>query len=94
MKLTNPHLKTFLSVGGATLGHAPFSTMVSSSDNRKAFISSALSILRTWNFDGLDIDWEFPVATDKQNLKLLTQVSVKSLYQTAELSVPCFLPSS
>ncbi|CAG5132773.1 unnamed protein product [Candidula unifasciata] len=73
LKQTNPSLKTFLSVGGATLGHGPFSNMVFTKENRIAFINSAIAVLRSFSFDGLDVDWEFPTATDKQNLKLFTQ---------------------
>lgn len=60
LKLTNPNLKTLLSVGGLVDGVSPFVAMVFKPEGRTTFIQSALSFLRTHNFDGLDLAWEFP----------------------------------
>ncbi len=46
-----------------------YSRLVSSSDTRAAFIKHAVEFLKKYNFDGLDLDWEYPkcwqVACDK-----------------------------
>jgi chitinase len=65
LKQTNPGLKVFISVGGWDAGSQVFSQMASSATNRAAFIGSALSFINTYAFDGLDLDWEYPVASDR-----------------------------
>ena len=42
------------------IGATKFSNMAYSQASRQAFIESALEILHEYNFDGLDLDWEYP----------------------------------
>ncbi|XVF48466.1 hypothetical protein PTKIN_Ptkin03bG0192400 [Pterospermum kingtungense] len=58
-----PPATAMLAIGGAT-GSGTFSSMVSSPDNRAAFIKSSIDTARKYGFDGLDIDWEVPSNQD------------------------------
>ncbi|KAF0814556.1 Chitinase A [Andreprevotia sp. IGB-42] len=58
----NPNLHLDLSVGGWTLSEG-FPWMASDATRRKAFVDSIVSFLQRYDFDGIDIDWEYP-ATD------------------------------
>ena len=59
LRTTNPHLKLDLSVGGWTLSEG-FYWMAGNPTRRKAFVDSIVHFLERFDFDGVDIDWEYP----------------------------------
>lgn len=64
LKNKNPNLKVLIWVGGA---YSPgFSEMVANHANRKQFIQSLKYALETYALDGIDIDWEFPAAHNRE----------------------------
>ncbi|WAR21135.1 CHIT1-like protein, partial [Mya arenaria] len=78
LKARNPEVKTLLAVGGWEFGSWVFSQLASSEENRKNFTTSCVDLLPTWGFDGLDVDWEYPVLrggglADKENFVTLLQ---------------------
>lgn len=80
LKMKNPALKTLLAMGGWTAGSLAYSNMASTFENRKEFIESSISWLRKYDFDGLDMDWEYPANRDgkpydKENFALLCKVT-------------------
>ncbi|MEK5059603.1 chitinase [Paenibacillus sp. FSL H7-0326] len=80
LKQINPNLKTIISVGGWTWSNR-FSDVAATAATRETFANSAVDFLRKYNFDGVDLDWEYPVSgglegnskrpQDKQNYTLL-----------------------
>jgi chitinase len=83
LKARNPHLKVAISIGGWT-GSGKFSNVALTDSSRRLFAQSAIDLFIREHrgvFDGIDIDWEFPVAggmegnaerpVDKENFTLL-----------------------
>jgi GH18 family chitinase len=76
LKRKNPQLKTLLSLGGASAGVDKFRKLCSSDEDRKKFIKSTIESLRKHNFDGLDLDWEFPeTSQDRTGFTKLVKVN-------------------
>jgi chitinase len=83
LKDRHPHLKTLISMGGWT-GSGRFSDACATPDVLRKFVASCIELYITrWPgvFDGIDIDWEYPVCCglpensvrpeDKRNFTLL-----------------------
>ena len=68
------------------MGSGPFSEVSKNETNRHIFIRSAVKFLRKWNFDGLDLDWEFPAkregscAEDKMYFSFLVREIREAFY--------------
>ncbi|KAG7177549.1 Acidic mammalian chitinase-like 1, partial [Homarus americanus] len=81
LKARNTNLVTILAVGGWNEGSPKYSTMSSSASTRKIFVDSSIELLKEHNFDGLDMDWEYPTQRggkpeDKVNfISLLSDLS-------------------
>jgi chitinase len=84
LKQLHPDLKVVISLGGASAANTTaFSTAASTPKGRKALAASCIDMFINGNiapgisapglFDGFNIDWEFPTATDTVNFtRLLT----------------------
>jgi len=82
LKQNNPHLRTLISVGGWTWS-TYFSDVAMTETSRVIFAQSCVDFIVEHGFDGIDIDWEYPVegglegnhnsSLDKENFTLLLQ---------------------
>lgn len=81
LKTVNPNLKTLISVGGWTWS-TNFHAAALTDASRTTFANSAVAFMKTYGFDGVDIDWEYPNQTgngnpygpeDKHNFTLMLQ---------------------
>jgi len=84
MKRENPKLKSILSVGGWNFNDCSFdqlpgqgkdsceifSTIAGSEENTRTHAKHVIDFLRTWRFDGYDIDWEYPVVAGHNSLDM------------------------
>lgn len=84
LKQLHPNLKVLMSIGGASAANtAAFVTAASTAAGRQSLAASCINMFVSGNiasgitapglFDGFNIDWEFPTATDTQNFTLLLQ---------------------
>jgi chitinase len=82
LKALHPNLKVLMSLGGASAANtAAFVTAASTASGRQALAASCIDMFVSGNiaagitapglFDGFNIDWEFPTATDTQNFTAL-----------------------
>ncbi len=67
------------SIGGWTLSNH-FPGIAADPTKRALFVQSCIDLIQTYNFDGIDLDWEYPgfpahggTPQDKQNFNLLLQ---------------------
>ncbi|KAF9888495.1 hypothetical protein FE257_008602 [Aspergillus nanangensis] len=66
-------LQVWVAVGGWSFNdetnvpntRTAFSDMAGSRENRQKFIASLLQFMRSYGFDGVDLDWEYPGADDR-----------------------------
>ncbi|KAH6655949.1 hypothetical protein BKA67DRAFT_675964 [Truncatella angustata] len=69
LKTTNPGLSCFLSIGGWSFNDGDtadyWSRMASTAAGRKSWSKSVLHTVMEYGFDGVDLDWEYPVASDR-----------------------------
>ena len=79
LKQLHPNLKVMISLAGAS----GFSAAAATDASRQAFVASCIDLFINGNvaagisaagvFDGIDVDWEFPAASDTPNVTLLMQ---------------------
>jgi len=60
LRKTNPQLTTIIALGGWYEGSEKYSDMARDPAKRKIFVDSAVALLQEHDFDGLDVDWEYP----------------------------------
>ncbi|KAJ7058105.1 glycosyl hydrolases family 18-domain-containing protein [Mycena amicta] len=60
LKLANRNLKVLLSVGGWTYSQNGHFNFVTSASARATFVASAVSMVESYGFDGIDLDFEYP----------------------------------
>lgn len=69
LKKLNPNLKVLLSIGN--IATDVFSTAASQNETRRTLAKSSRHFMETYNFDGIDVDWERPFAKDRVGRHLL-----------------------
>lgn len=99
LKQRNPDLKILISIGGWS-GSGGFSDAAYTPENRATFVASALEYMQRYQFDGIDIDWEYPGqigagnpfrVEDKQNFTAMLKelrMALDALSATTQIHYP------
>src|SRR5271155_907851 len=97
LKQLHPNLKVLISLAGAPA----FSAAASTAAGRQTMVANCIDLFINGNlaagisaagvFDGFDIDWEFPAASDTQNATLLMQEFRKQLDALGETNQKHYL---
>ncbi|KAH7173118.1 glycosyl hydrolases family 18-domain-containing protein [Fusarium flagelliforme] len=85
-------VEVWVAIGGWTFSNnhtdtqPVFTDISKNKENRQKFANNAVSFMMTYGFDGIDIDWEYPGATDRggkkeQDTKSFVQL-IKTLRKT------------
>ncbi|KAL8658049.1 MAG: hypothetical protein Q9226_001309 [Calogaya cf. arnoldii] len=82
LKSLNPGMQVWIAVGGWSMNtpltnkqdpdqatHDTFSNLAGSTAAQAKFFSSLISFMQNYGFDGVDIDWEYPVASERSGKK-------------------------
>ncbi|EXC13800.1 hypothetical protein L484_003149 [Morus notabilis] len=67
LRYADPPVKALFSVGGEGSGDH-FVSMASEASSRRIFIKSSIEVARKYVFDGVDLDWEFPLSPNEMKL--------------------------
>ncbi|NP_001034515.1 chitinase 3 precursor [Tribolium castaneum] len=96
LKEKNPNVKILLSMGGWNEGSQKYSQVAANPGLRQAMVTSVLSFIDQYGFDGFDLDWEYPcqrggVDEDKVNFvtllgELKSALNAKGLILSAAVS--------
>ncbi|MFD2044913.1 glycosyl hydrolase family 18 protein [Ornithinibacillus salinisoli] len=93
LKEKYPHLKTTIAIGGWG-GSANFSEAAATEESREIFADSVVEFIIEHGFDGVDLDWEYPVTgggpgtypnpDDRDNYPLLLETLREKLDEQGE----------
>lgn len=67
LKIKNPDLKILISIGGWSWSEN-FSDAVLTPSSRQKFARTSVDIVRNYQLDGVDIDWEYPGQKGEDNI--------------------------
>lgn len=89
--LSSPTLATWIAIGGFDFSdagiptHTTWSNLSATTTTRAAFITSLMAFMDQYNFQGVDLDWEYPSAIDRggQSADMENYVSLVREMRTA-----------
>ncbi|XP_018326596.1 endochitinase-like [Agrilus planipennis] len=99
-KARYPNVKFSIAIGGWNQGSYAFSALCQNATKRARFIQQIIEFIKTYKFDGLELDWEYPTqrdsaygAADKDNFMLLLK-EIKQAFEPLGLLITVAVGSS
>ncbi|OBT41937.1 hypothetical protein VE00_07465 [Pseudogymnoascus sp. WSF 3629] len=83
IRILQEDIKIWVALGGWAFNdpgptQTTFSDIASSATNTDIFINSLVQMMNKYGFDGIDIDWEYPVADDRNGRLKTIKISLPS----------------
>jgi GH18 family chitinase len=79
------NVKAIISVGGGGGGDA-FNSIITTAAKRTNFVNNMIAFTDQYNLDGVDVDWEFPNASQANNFLLLMQELANAMHSRGKLA--------
>lgn len=79
IKNSHPNIKICYSIIAKNHNRIDFKNAAATEESRTKFVLSAIEFMKTYNFDGINIDWEFPDSSDTDNLTELVKLMREEL---------------
>lgn len=89
LKKSNPNVKLMIALGGWTDSQqkrAAYTKLFTDTKVRATFIGHAMAFMEQWGFDGLDLHFEFPIATDRHGFADWVQSISEAFHGKYELT--------
>ena len=103
LRQQNPNVKTLVAIGGWNEGSIKYSQMAANWTARGIFVKNVVDFVKKYEFDGFDVDWEYPTQrygspADRSNyVTLLEELSnaftINNLLLSAAVGAPESLAS-
>lgn len=78
--LQSKGIKVLMAIGGWNDSAGDkYSRLVNSPSARQRFIENVIQFIEKYNFEGLDLDWEYPVCWQVRQTDMLITISVRFL---------------
>lgn len=72
LRRNNPNVTMMMSIGGYSLS-SNFRNIALTAPQRTHFVDSCVTFMQNKGFNGIDVDWEYPLASDRDNFTALLQ---------------------
>ena len=78
----NHTAKPILSIGGPQEPYSSWRNVIANASSIQTFITASMAVLQQYGFQGVDINWQYPKAVDKDKFAVLVEVRLRLIGST------------